>query len=81
MREEIRDTEDSGPHSKPHTVRLVLVGVLLAVVVAVAVDNRQDAKVGFLFGDVRAPLIVVVLCATVLGVAIGWLLSRRSRRG
>ncbi len=73
------DGETTGPER--HTTRIVVAVVLVVVVAAIAIDNRQEAKVGFLFGDVRAPLIVVVIGATLVGIAIGWLLSHRSRRG
>jgi len=60
-----------------HTARLVLGVVLLVVVFAVVFDNREDVRVRYLFGDVRAPLVVVLLLSAVLGAAIGWLLLHR----
>jgi uncharacterized integral membrane protein len=57
--------------------RIVVGILLLAVVVAIGVDNRHDVRVGYVVGDVEAPLIIVLLVTAVLGAAIGWLLLHR----
>jgi uncharacterized integral membrane protein len=62
------------------TARLVFGGVLLAAVVAVCVDNRRKTRIGYVFGDVEAPLILVLVSAAVLGAIIGWLFLHRPRR-
>jgi uncharacterized integral membrane protein len=53
--------------------------ILLAVGVAVIVDNRRDTRIGYVVGDVEAPLIVVLLLTAVVGALIGWLLLHRPR--
>jgi uncharacterized integral membrane protein len=58
----------------------VVVAVLVAaVVLAVALDNTRSTRIGYVFGDFRAPLIVVLLIAAVLGAAVEWLLLHRPR--
>ena len=58
-------------------LRLVLGLVLLAAVVAFAVDNRDDVRVGWVVGDSQAPLALVMLLTAVAGAVIGWLLLHR----
>ncbi len=60
--------------------RLVLGLVLLAAVVAFALDNRDDVRVGWVFGDVEASLAVVLLMTAVAGACIGWLVLHLPRR-
>ena len=63
--------------SKGHDARIVSGLVLLVIAVAISIDNRESTRVGYVFGDVRAPLILVLLIAAVFGAAIGWLLLHR----
>jgi uncharacterized integral membrane protein len=71
---EVTSTEG---RSRGHTVRLVFALVLLVVAAAIVVDNRGKTRVGYVFGDVRAPLILVLVIAAAFGAAIGWLLQHR----
>jgi len=61
-------------------VRFALVAVLLAGFVLVAVDNRDDVRVGYLVGDTTAPIWIVLVLAAVGGVMIGWLIRHRPHR-
>jgi uncharacterized integral membrane protein len=54
--------------------------VLLVIVVALVVDNRDDVRIGYVFGDVRIPLALVIVLSLLVGVAVGWLFGRRGRR-
>ncbi len=58
------------------------VGVLLALVVIVALQNSQQVRVDVLFVTVDAPLIVTLLVAVAIGAVIGYVapLIRRHRR-
>jgi uncharacterized integral membrane protein len=62
--------------------RTWLVGVLVAVVVIVALQNSQQVRVDVLFLTVDAPLIVILLVAVAAGAALGYVapLLRRHRR-
>jgi uncharacterized integral membrane protein len=48
------------------------IGILIALVVIVALQNSQDVRIEVLFIDVNAPLIVTLLIAVGIGVLIGY---------
>jgi uncharacterized integral membrane protein len=73
----VRSSERRSP---AQTARIVVGVVLLAAAVAVIVDNRRDTRIGYVFGDVTAPLILVLIVTAVVGAAIGWLLLHRPGR-
>ncbi len=58
------------------------VGILVAIVVIVALQNSQQVRVDVLFVTVDAPLIVTLLAAVAIGALIGYVapLVRRHRR-
>jgi len=60
-------------------VRLVIAALLVAVVGAIAIDNREEVEVGYVAGQVRAPVWIVLIAAGVAGVLIGWLIKHRPR--
>ena len=62
--------------------RAWIVGVLIALVVIVALQNSQNVKVDVLFITTSAPLIVTLLVAVAIGAVIGYVgpLIRRHRR-
>ena len=64
--------------------RTWLVGILVAVVVIVALQNSQEVRVDVLFVNVNAPLIVTLLVAVGVGMLIGYaapVLLRHRREG
>ncbi len=58
------------------------VGVLIALVVIVCLQNSQQVRVDVLFVTLDAPLIVTLLVAVAIGALIGYVapLVRRHRR-
>jgi uncharacterized integral membrane protein len=70
----------STSHRAGSTARVVLALVLLAAVVAFAVDNRDEVRVGWVVGDGEAPLVLVLLATAFVGAVMGWLLSHRPAR-
>lgn len=68
--------------SKPVNWRAWAVGILIALVVIVALQNSQNVRVDVLFVTVDAPLIVTLLAAVAIGALIGYVapLVRRHRR-
>jgi uncharacterized integral membrane protein len=72
------ETTDRG--TKTNWARVIGAVVLIAVIAAVAIDNRDDTRVGYVFGDTNAPLFVVLIAAAVVGAIIGWLLLHRPHR-
>ncbi len=67
---------------KPVNWRAWIVGVLVALVVIVCLQNSQQVSVEVLFASFKAPLIVVLLVAVGIGGLIGYIapLVRRHRR-
>jgi uncharacterized integral membrane protein len=70
------------PEKKPLNWRAWAVGILLALVVIVALQNSQQVRVDVLFVTVDAPLIVILLAAVTIGALIGYVtpVLRRHRR-
>jgi len=67
---------------KPVNWRAWLVGILSALVLIVALQNSQEVSFEVLFASFTAPLIVVILLATLIGALIGYvapLIRRRHR--
>ena len=60
--------------------RLVIAAVIVAAIVAVAIDNRGEVDVGYVVGDASAPIWVVLVVAGIAGVVIGWLIKHRPSR-
>ena len=62
--------------------RAWIVGILIALVLIVALQNSQEVSVEVLFASFRAPLIVMLLVFAALGALIGYVtpLVRRHRR-
>ncbi len=67
---------------KPVNWRAWIVGILVAIVVIVALQNSQQVRVDVLFVTVDAPLIVILLAAVAIGALIGYVtpVVRRHRR-
>lgn len=57
---------------KPINWRAWIIGVLVALVLIVALQNSQEVSVEVLFASFNAPLIVVLLIFAALGALIGW---------
>jgi uncharacterized integral membrane protein len=66
---EERDTRD--------VVRIVAAVVLVIVLLALVIDNTRKVKIGYVVGDARMPLVVLVLLSAALGALVSWLLTRR----
>jgi uncharacterized integral membrane protein len=68
--------------SKQVNWRAWAVGVLVALVVIVALQNSQQVRIDVLFVTVDAPLIVTLLAAVAIGALIGYVtpVVRRHRR-
>lgn len=73
-------SEDIEQGSGPITPRRVAAAVLVVVVVAFVLDNREEVPVGYVFGERSTPLIVVLVAVFLAGLAVGWLSGRRGRR-
>jgi len=72
-----------GPQEKkPTNWRVWIVGILIALVVVVCLQNSQKVSVEVLFVKFDAPLIIMLAVFTLIGVLIGYIgpVWRRHRR-
>lgn len=72
-----------GPHEqKPTNWRLWITTILIALVVVVCLQNSQEVSVEVLFASFDAPLIIVLVAFTLIGMLIGYIgpVYRRHRR-
>jgi uncharacterized integral membrane protein len=62
--------------------RAWMVGLAIALVLIIALQNSQEVRIDVLFVTVNAPLIVTLLVAVAVGALIGYVapLIRRHRR-
>jgi uncharacterized integral membrane protein len=61
-------------------VRWIIAALIVVAIVAVALDNRDEISVGYVFGDASAPVWFILVVAGVAGIVIGWLIEHRPRR-
>jgi uncharacterized integral membrane protein len=71
-----------GENQKSVNWRAWFVGVLVALVLIVALQNSQQVRVDVLFVNVDAPLIVIILASAAIGAVAGYVtpVLRRHRR-
>ena len=61
-------------------IRWVFIAAIVVALVLVAMDNRDDVRVGYAVGDASAPIWTVIVISAVAGLIIGWLIRHRPRR-
>ncbi len=66
-------------HDATQLIRWLLIAAIVVGLVLVAMDNRDDVRVGYAVGDAEAPIWIVIIAAAVAGVFIGWLVRHRPR--
>ncbi len=72
-----------GPQEKkPTNWRAWIIGILVALVVVVCLQNSQSTEIEVLFASFEAPLIIVLAVFTLIGMLIGYIgpVYRRHRR-
>lgn len=72
--------ERKPPRDRKRDVRIVVMGIIAVLFVWFAVANTQEVKVHFWVDSARAPVIVVIVIAGLLGVGVGVLVDRRRSR-
>lgn len=77
---ERRPVEHHRANELGQLLRGMAAGVILAALVALGIDNRQEIAVGYVFGDGNAHLWVLLAVAAVGGMLFGWLVAFGSRR-
>ena len=60
--------------------RLIVGAILVIVVLAFVVDNTRSVKVGFVVGDHETRLIYVLIVTLVIGILLGWIFGRHTRK-
>ena len=60
-------------------IRFVIIVAVAVAIVAIALDNRHDVRLDYVFGDASAPLWLVIVVAVAVGMLFGWLLRFRRR--
>jgi uncharacterized integral membrane protein len=60
-------------------IRWLFIAAIVVVLVLVAMDNRDDVRVGYAVGDTTGPGWIVILASAAAGVVIGWLVRHRPR--
>lgn len=71
----------AGKRSSREQARLAGVAVLAALAAAFAVLNLDEVKVNYILGTGHPPLIIVIAACLAVGLAIGLLAGRRTRKG
>jgi uncharacterized integral membrane protein len=72
--------EGDRPRHNKETARIVGLAVTVVVLLALLVDNGQSVRIGYIVGDVKAPLIAVLAITAVLGAVVDRLLLWRTSR-
>lgn len=62
-------------------IRWLFIAAIVVAIALVAMDNRDDVRVGYAIGDASAPIWTVIVIAALAGMVIGWLIRHRPRRG
>lgn len=70
---------DRTPRDRGRDVRLVVSGVVAVLLIWFAFANLQNVTIHFWVSSSKAPLIVVVVIAALLGMATAALISRARR--
>jgi uncharacterized integral membrane protein len=60
--------------------RLIVGAILVVVVLAFVFDNTRSVKVGFVVGDHETRLIYVLILTLAIGIVLGWLYGRHTRK-
>ena len=76
------ETDGRAEHVEHHrakdaarTLRGVIAGAVLVALIALAVENRHEVRVDWVFGDGDAELWLVIAIAALAGAVVGWLIA------
>jgi len=61
-------------------IRLLVAAAFAVAIVLVALDNRDEVRIGYVVGESTAPLWIVVVASALGGIIIGWLVRHRRQR-
>ncbi|MEO7397788.1 MAG: LapA family protein [Ilumatobacteraceae bacterium] len=77
---DVYDSTAAGARGVGHIIRLLVIAAMIAALVLVALDNTDDVRIGYVFGEAMAPIWIVLIGAALAGIIIGWLVVHRPRR-
>lgn len=77
---EVERSQPEPSGNRRRDIRLVVLGVLLALGIWFALANTEDVKIRFWVVTTRTPVVSALAIAAVFGVALGVLFGRRFRR-
>jgi uncharacterized integral membrane protein len=60
-------------------LRLLIAATFVVALVLVGFDNRDDVRIGYVFGQAQAPIWLVVAGSAIAGMVIAWLVKHRRR--
>ena len=60
-------------------IRLIVLALAIAYIVAFAIDNDEESKIDFVFGSARVSRVWLILISVAIGVLAGLLLSQLYR--
>jgi uncharacterized integral membrane protein len=72
-----RQRADVDRRFEAKTVAAIVVGILIIVF---ALINRQKVEIHFVIATAHTPLVVAIVISFLLGLALGYLVRRRSHR-
>jgi len=72
--------ESPETHDRRNLTGLIVGGIIVVVVLAFVFSNTRKVKVGFVFGDHETRLIYVLIVTFAIGVVLGWLFGRHTRK-
>jgi uncharacterized integral membrane protein len=73
-------TTSTRGHDVAVVLRFLVIAAIVVILVIVAVDNREDVRVGYAIGHKQGPIWVVILCSALAGAVIGSLIKHRPHR-
>jgi uncharacterized integral membrane protein len=74
------DRQDDTAPDRRRDLRLVIVGVAAVLLIWFAIANTESVEVHFWITHAKAPVIVVIAIACLLGFAVGMVVGRRRAR-
>ena len=73
------ETPNPAKPARKEQARLIGAVVVVAVIAALAFDNRNTVRIGYVVGDAHVRLVYLLIVTAILGAVAGRLARRRNR--